>query len=88
MAGILQASGASSDRGDLCGIDGFIGVGTGILVDTHVAVQRHGEMGDANGFDDGQDDGALDVIAGTILSVGIGGSDVEVGDVARTRSER
>ena len=57
------------------------------FVDSHIAMQRHGQVGDPERFNDGQDYGALDVVAGAIFPVRLGGSDVKVGDVAGARAE-
>jgi len=45
-------------------------------------------MGDANGFENGQDNSALDLVAGAISAMGIGGADVEICNVAGARSKR
>lgn len=60
----------------------------GSLVDTYVAVQQNGQVRDADGLDDGQDHGALDMFAGTVFAVRVVGPDMEVGDMAGARSER
>lgn len=57
-------------------------MGARSLVDTYVAVQQDGQVRDADGLDDGQDYGALHMVAGTVFAVGIVRSDVEVGDIA------
>lgn len=54
----------------------------GILKDLDETVQTDNEMCNADGTHDGQDDGALDDIAGEVCAPGIVGFDVEVGDVA------
>ena len=70
------------------GVDnGLIGGYAGALVDAHVAVQRHDQVGDADGLDDGQDDGTPYLVTSSIIAMGFCWADVEIGDVASTRPE-
>lgn len=64
---------------------GQLGGGPGVFEDADEAMQGDRQMGDANGFDDGQDDGAGDMVAGRVLAVRLVGSDMEVGEVAGSR---
>ena len=59
----------------------------GTLVDADEAMERDGQVGDADGFDYCQDDVAFDIVADRVLAMGVGGMDVEIGKVARARSD-
>jgi len=81
---ILEARGARAldrTRGLL------VGGGVGVLVDADEAVEGNGQVCDADGLDHGQDYGALNVVAGGILAMGLGGADVEGGDVPGARAD-
>lgn len=67
--------------------DGLVRWGVGALVNTHVPVERHDQVGDADRLDDGQDDGALHLVTCAIVAMGLVRPDVEVGDVTSTRPE-
>lgn len=70
------------------GIDGAeLGSSRCILENSHIAMQGDGQVGDTNGLDDGKDDGAGDMIAGLVLTMRLVRSDVEIGEVARSRAE-
>jgi hypothetical protein len=51
-------------------------------------MEGHNEVGDAHWLDNRQDDGALDLVTGSISAMGLGGADMEVVDVAGTGAER
>lgn len=59
----------------------------GILVYLHIAVQRDDDVGNADGLDNLENDGTGDDVAGRVLTVGIIGFDVELGDVAGLGTE-
>lgn len=52
------------------------------LVNLHKAMQAHGDVGEADGLDDFDDDGARDRLAGAVLLVRVMGADGEFGDAA------
>ena len=57
-----------------------------VLIDLDEAMKAQDDVRHPQWFVDGEADGALDGIAGTVLAMGIGGLDTEVGDIARLRS--
>lgn len=84
----LLARAATSVCWNLGGIDNrLVGRRTWALVYAYEAVQCHGQMGDSDGLDDGQDHGAQHMVSSAILAVGLGRADVEIGDVAGALAE-
>lgn len=70
-------------------IDGSqLGGGPGIFEDANETVQGDREMCDANRFDDGQDDGASDMVTSRVLTMRFVWSNMEVGKVAGSRAKR
>ncbi len=81
---IFETCRGTGCRRDLGRVDrGLVGFPGGPLVDAHVAMERNGQVGDPDRLDDGHDHGAVHVVAGGILAMGVGRSDVEIGDVSR-----
>lgn len=68
---------------DVGGGDGLVGR-VRVLVDADKPPQGDGQVGDADGFHDGQVDGTSHGIASIVLAVGLGGPDVEIDEVAGT----
>jgi len=66
----------------------LVGGCAGGAVDLGEAVQADGDVGDADGLDDLDDDAALDALAGRVLLVRIVGLDVEVGNAAALLREQ
>lgn len=66
---------------------GFVRGGVEALVDAHVTMEGHDQVGDADGLHDGQDYGTLHLVTRTILAMGLSRADMEVGNVAGTRPE-
>lgn len=62
-------------------VDGLVS-SIGVLVDADEAAQDDSQVGEADGLDDGQDDGALHVVASIVFAVGLAGTYMEVGEVA------
>lgn len=56
--------------------------------DSNKPMQTNGEVSDAYGLQHREHDGALDQVAGLILTVRLQGADVEVGEVPRAGFQR
>lgn len=66
---------------------GQLGGGPGVFEYADEAMQGDRQMCDANGLDNGQDDGAGDMVAGRVLAMRLVRSDMKVGEVAGSRAK-